>query len=70
MVNLDIRINIIGQNKDNIIVEFSVPDEWSNIQEIAKTATMQDFIELYECITPDIVKDFSDIVVMKNSFNQ
>jgi len=70
MVNLDIRINIIGQNKDNIIVEFSVPDEWSNIQEVAKTATVQEFIELYECITPDTVQDFTNIVVMKKSFKQ
>jgi len=70
MINLDIRISIIGQNENNIIVEFSIPDEWSNIQEIAKTATMQEFIELYECITPDTVQDFTNTIVMKNSFNQ
>jgi len=69
MVNLDIRINIIGQNEDNIIIDFSVPDEWSNIQEVAKTATMQDFIALYETITPDEVTKISSSTIMNRNFN-
>ena len=56
MIDLDIRINLIGQNENNLIIEFSVSNEWTNIQEISKTATIQKFIELYETITPDTVE--------------
>jgi len=59
MTNLDIRIAIIGKTENNIIIEFSVPNEWPNRQEISKTATMQDFIKLYESITPDKVIDLT-----------
>ena len=56
MLDLDIRINIIGQNENSLSIKFSVPNEWTNIQEISKTATIQEFIELYEAITPDTVE--------------
>jgi len=66
MINLDIRIDIIGANKNNLIIKFSVPDEWSNIQEISKTATIQDFINLYEIITPDTVETLLSETEQKN----
>jgi len=70
MINLDIRIAIIGKTENNIIIEFSVPNEWTNRQEISKTATMQDFIKLYESITPDEIIDLTDNLIVNTSFNQ
>ena len=69
MVDLDIRINLIGQTDNSLIIEFSVPDEWSNIQAIAKTATIQELIDMYEAITPDEIKDINDSVIINRSFH-
>jgi len=70
MINLDLRINLLGQTTEDLIIEFSVPDEWSNIQAISKNATIQDFISLYEAITPDEVQDINDTaIIINNTFN-
>jgi len=59
----------IGQTDDDLIIEFSVSNEWSNRQEISKTATIQDFINLYESITPDEVTNLKDTLIVNTSFN-
>jgi len=69
MINLDIRITLIGQTDDDLIIEFSVPDEWTNTKAISKRASVKEFIEMYECITPDTVQDVNDSVIMSGNFN-